>query len=45
MPTSFNRANNPKWDDSFNKALQEFAWKTAIGYPYRGAKAPVNVKL
>jgi|WetSurMetagenome_2_1015567.scaffolds.fasta_scaffold528525_1 hypothetical protein len=44
MPTIFKRANNPKCDDSFNGALQEFACKTVIEYPRRSAKAPVNVK-
>jgi hypothetical protein len=44
MPTILKRANNPKWDESFNKALQEFAWKTVIEYPYSGVKAPASVK-
>ena len=33
------RANNPKWDATFNKSLQELAWKTAIDYPFSGVKA------
>ena len=40
MPTILKRANNPKWDDNFNKALQELAWKTVINYPFSGVKAP-----
>jgi hypothetical protein len=44
MPTILKRANNPKWDESFNKALQEFAWKTVIEYPYSGVKAPARAK-
>jgi hypothetical protein len=44
MPTILKRANNPKWDESFNKALQEFAWKTVIEYPYSGVKAPLSAK-
>jgi hypothetical protein len=44
MPTVLKRANNPKWDDAFNKALQELAWKTVIGDPYSGVKAPDATK-
>jgi hypothetical protein len=40
MPTILKRANNPKWDDNFNKALQELAWKTVTAYPLSGVKAP-----
>jgi len=40
MPTILKRVNNPKWDDAFNKALQELAWKTVINYPLSGVKAP-----
>ena len=40
MPTILKKANNPKWDDNFNKALQELAWKTVINYPLSGVKAP-----
>lgn len=39
MPTILKKANNPKWDDNFNKALQELAWKTVINYPLSGVKA------
>ena len=39
MPTILKRANNPKRDDNFNKALQELAWKTVINYPFSGVKA------
>jgi hypothetical protein len=44
MPTILKRVNNPKWDENFNKALQELAWKTVIEYPYSGVKAPASVK-
>ncbi len=40
IPTILKRANNPKWDDNFNKALQELAWKTVTNYPLSGVKAP-----
>jgi len=40
IPTILKKANNPKWDDNFNKALQELAWKTVINYPLSGVKAP-----
>lgn len=42
MPAVLKRAqaNNPKWDDNFNKALQELAWKTVTTYPLSGVKAP-----
>jgi len=40
MPTILKKANNPKWDDAFNKSLQELAWKTVIAYPLSGVKAP-----
>ena len=40
IPTILKRANNPRWDDNFNKALQELAWKTVINYPFSGVKAP-----
>jgi hypothetical protein len=39
MPTILKKANNPKWDDNFNKALQELAWKTVTTYPLSGVKA------
>ncbi len=40
MPAVLKRSNNPKWDDNFNQALQELAWKTVINYPLSGVKAP-----
>ena len=40
IPTILKRANNPKWDDNFNKALQELAWKTVTSYPLSGVKSP-----
>jgi hypothetical protein len=39
VPTILKRANNPKYDESFNKALQELAWNTVINYPLSGVKA------
>jgi hypothetical protein len=39
MPAILKKANNPKWDDNFNKALQELAWKTVTTYPLSGVKA------
>ena len=44
IPTVLKKANNAKWDDNFNKALQELAWKTVIDYPLSGVKAPENAK-
>jgi alpha-L-fucosidase 2 len=44
MPAILKRANNPKWDTAFNKALQELAWKTVIDYPLSGVKAPADAK-
>ena len=40
IPAILKKANNPKWDDNFNKALQELAWKTVTSYPLSGVKAP-----
>jgi hypothetical protein len=39
MPSLLKKANNPKWDESFNKELQELAWKTVINYPASGVKS------
>jgi hypothetical protein len=44
VPAVLKRTNNAKWDDSFNKALQELAWKTVIEYPLSGVKAPEAAK-
>ncbi len=44
IPAVLKRTNNAKWDDSFNKALQELAWKTVIEYPLSGVKAPEAAK-
>jgi len=44
MPSILKRVNNPKWDESFNQALQELAWKTVIEYPYGGVKASASAK-
>jgi hypothetical protein len=46
LPTVLKRANNPKWDEAFNKTLQELAWKTVLDYSeYDGVKAPGATKL
>jgi hypothetical protein len=44
IPAILKRANNPKWDDNFNKALQQLAWDTVINYPLSGVKAAGNTK-
>jgi hypothetical protein len=44
MPSTLKRANNPKFDDNFNKALQELAWKVVTSYPLSGVKAPADAK-
>jgi hypothetical protein len=44
MPAILKKANNPKWDDNFNKALQQLAWNTVINYPLSGVKAPGKAK-
>jgi hypothetical protein len=38
-PAMLKRANNPKFDEDFNKRLQELAWKTVTEYPLSGVKA------
>ena len=40
MPAVLKKANNPKFDEDFNKRLQELAWKTVINSPLSGVKAP-----
>jgi hypothetical protein len=44
MPTILKRANNPKWDDNFNKALQQLAWNAVINYPLSGVKGAGTTK-
>jgi hypothetical protein len=44
MPTILKQANNPQWDEDFNKALQELAWKTAVEYSYSGVKEAAKPK-
>lgn len=39
MPSLLKKANNPQWDEKFNTALQELAWKTVTNYPLSGVKA------
>ncbi len=40
MPSLLEKANNSHWDESFNKALQELAWKIVVNYPPSGVKFP-----
>jgi hypothetical protein len=44
MPTILKKANNPAWDENFNKALQQLAWDTVIHYPPSGVKASGKAK-
>lgn len=44
IPTILKNANNPAWDDTFNKALQDLAWNTVIHYPLSGVKPPAANK-
>jgi hypothetical protein len=44
MPTVLKRANNPKFDEDFNKRLQELAWKNVLEHPLSGVKAPAAAK-
>jgi hypothetical protein len=39
LPSILKKANNPKWDDNFNRALQQLAWDTVINYPPSGVTA------
>jgi hypothetical protein len=39
IPSYLKRANNPKFDEDFNKRLQELAWKTVTEYAPSGVKA------
>jgi hypothetical protein len=43
MPTVLKRANNPQWDEDFNRRLQELAWDTVQRYPYSGV--PKNLAM
>jgi len=40
IPAVLKKTNNPKFDEDFNKRLQELAWKTVINHPLSGVKAP-----
>jgi hypothetical protein len=44
LPTILKNANNPKWDDDFNKRLQEIAWDAVIHYSYSGVKVPAAAR-
>ncbi len=39
IPSNLKRANNPNFDEGFNKRLQELAWKTVTEYAPSGVKA------
>ena len=39
LPAVLRKANNPAWDDSLNRALQEIAWEAVTGHPLSGVKA------
>ena len=39
LPDVLRKANNPAWDDSLNRALQEIAWEAVTGHPLSGVKA------
>ena len=42
IPTVLKSANNPKFDEDFNKRLQQLAWETVSNYSYSGVKAPAK---
>jgi hypothetical protein len=44
MPAVLKNAKNPKFDEDFNKRLQELAWKTVTSYPLSGVKASAEAK-
>jgi hypothetical protein len=44
MPSTLKRANNPKFDEKFNKSLQELAWKVVTSYPLSGVTDPAAKK-
>jgi hypothetical protein len=44
MPAVLKKANNPKWDEAFNKRLQEIAWDTVQRYPYSGVGVALAMK-
>jgi len=44
IPAVLKNTGNPKFDEDFNKRLQELAWKTVINYPLSGVKAPADAK-
>ena len=44
IPARLKQANNPKFDEDFNKRLQELAWKTVINCPLSGVKDPAAKK-
>jgi hypothetical protein len=45
VPALLKNAKKEAWDDHFNRALQEIAWRTVSGYPYSGVTAaPAKAK-
>jgi hypothetical protein len=45
IPAVLKNTTNAKFDEDFNKRLQELAWKTVINYPLSGVKAPAEKKV
>ena len=39
LPAVLVRANNPNWNDTLNRLLQELAWDAVVGHPLSGVKA------
>jgi hypothetical protein len=44
MPKLLKNAKKEAWDDKLNRALQELAWETVIGYPHSGVSAAKEAK-
>lgn len=40
IPTILKNANRDVWDETFNRSLQELAWKTVTKYPYSLVTTP-----
>jgi hypothetical protein len=44
MPKLLKNAKKEAWDDKLNRALQELAWETVVGYPPSGVSAAKEAK-
>jgi hypothetical protein len=44
MPRLLKNAKKEAWDDKLNRALQELAWETVVGYPPSGVSAAKEAK-